>query len=167
MVSGNMAFTSSSKSILKSWSIEYQNIKVVSHVEDSSGCQSITGVLRTHSDGGEVQLTQLNSLNGAETGVIVPISEFDLRYYNRLLIKDLHVGIFDEETQWCDGAEDQEDPNNFVPETLSIHPVSDPMNCRFLLKIIVNKFKLILILMSPEGIFWNSPNSFYATVQWL
>ena len=42
------------------------------HVEDGPGSEPVAGELRTHGDGGELQLAQPHPLYRARAGVIVP-----------------------------------------------------------------------------------------------
>ena len=100
----------------------------------------VSGEGGTHSDGGELQLTQLHTLYGAHTRVIIPVPGEkekkvmltlpDLWLWNKDYVKseNLLICIVNKEGEQTNRAAHEDHPDNSVKKVFSIHKVSDAMN---------------------------------------
>ena len=139
-VNGNLLFISSSKFILKVFFFNVLMELVLEseemlHVVDSLDGELVSSPVRADGDGGELQLLQLHSVDGAGAWVRVPVSEqgrslfWILPSLGMLL---LQVSIADEEAEEPAGECHDEHPDDPVDPVVSIHKVPYSMDGRLL-----------------------------------
>ena len=124
------------------------------------GRDGVSGEGGTDCDGGELELTQLDSLYGAHTRVVIPVPGMSNRLTDRFLKqgpkilailifrsgriksithfidlwrRNLQICVINEEGKETNWDADEDHPHNSVEEILPINEVSDAMNSGFLL----------------------------------